>query len=79
METLCIAVESKQFRVHIVRQEAGDFAVGSFTTKELAEQDLEHDEVVEDLCLEVSLDAYVLEGIPAEDVDRSSPCATGFK
>lgn len=71
--TLRIAVESKQFWVHIERQDAGDIAVGPFATKELAEHDLEHGEVVDDLCLEDCLDAYVFEGIPAEGVDRVKP------
>mgnify|MGYP003617416802 CR=1 FL=1 len=71
--TLRIAVESKQFWVHIERQDTEDIAVGPFATKELAEHDLEHGEVVEDLCLEDCLDAYVFEGIPAQGVDQVKP------
>ncbi|XBH21716.1 hypothetical protein V5R04_00355 [Jonesiaceae bacterium BS-20] len=73
VETLRLSFEAQRFWVHIERQETEDIAVGPFATKELAEQDLEHGEVVEDLCLEDCLDAYVFEGLPSVGVDRVQP------
>ncbi|XBH21942.1 hypothetical protein V5R04_01565 [Jonesiaceae bacterium BS-20] len=73
VETLQLAFEAQRFWVLIDRQHNQDVAVGPFATKELAEHDLQYGKVIDDLCHEDCLDAYVFEGLPPVGFDRVKP------